>query len=390
MVSTEYLFIHPLLGPDDSWSGYLVESAPGIAKALLQSLLGNPRINEFDYRQPWLIPALPGLGEACRHERAVTVFPSHPKGHADEAAKQLEAELRQGSRKVALLASLEAPLPATGAWDYLLLGISHARTLPPFALFGLASRTIVVAIEVHSHTDRNWLLEKSCALSTGEFLLTRANPGAKADTTRSKLLELLTLVANDADTPSLEAVFRQEPKLSYSLLRLVNSAALAPRSPITSFAQAINLLGRRQLQRWLQLLVYADPNNGTHPNPLLQKAAARGRQLELLALRLDPLPVAEDLGDAAFMIGAFSLLDVLLNMSMSEILQQLPLSDLVRAALDEHGGPLGKMLKAIEAAEARELGRAAGELDGLGISGDDHLACQLEALNWAAKIRPSH
>lgn len=88
---------------------------------------------------------------------------------------------------------------------------------------------------------------------------------------RIKLLEMLALVADDADTGKLEAIFRQEPKLSYSLLRLVNSAAIAPRNPITSFAQAINLLGRRQLQRWLQLLVYADPNNSQLPNPLLQK-----------------------------------------------------------------------------------------------------------------------
>ncbi|MBK8317119.1 MAG: HDOD domain-containing protein [Betaproteobacteria bacterium] len=49
------------------------------------------------------------------------------------------------------------------------------------------------------------------------------------------------MVADDADTGKLEAIFRQEPKLSYNLLRLVNSAAIAPRNPITSFAQAINL-----------------------------------------------------------------------------------------------------------------------------------------------------
>jgi len=254
----------------------------------------------------------------------------------------------------------------------------------------MASRTIVVAIDVHSHADRHWLLDNACSLSSGEFLLTRSTPGAKADTTRTKLLELLALIADDADTAALDAIFRQESKLSYSLLRLVNSAAIAPRNPITSFGQAINLLGRRQLQRWVQLLVYADPNNGSHPNPLLQKAAARGRLLELLAARLNPPPASEGLDDAAFMIGTFSLLDVLLNMSMPEILQQLPLSDLVRSALAEYAGPLGQLLKAVNAAESRDLPAAAKRLAELGITSQDYLGSQLEALNWAAKIRPSH
>jgi hypothetical protein len=100
---------------------------------------------------------------------------------------------------------------------------------------------------------------------------------------------------------------------------------MSPRSPITSFGQAINLLGRRQLQRWLQLLVYSDPNNGQHPTPLLQKAAARGRLIELLVPSLGIDPALENPGDMAFMIGTFSLLDTLLNMSMGDILHQLPL-----------------------------------------------------------------
>jgi hypothetical protein len=245
------------------------------------------------------------------------------------------------------MASANAKLPATGTWDYLLIGASHARCLPPFTLHGMASRTTIVATDVHSHSDREWLLGNACALSTSEFLLTRSASNSKADITRLKLLKLLTLIEGDADTGALETVFREEAKLSYSLLRLVNSAALAPRSPITSFTQAINLLGRRQLQRWLQLLVYSDPNNGQHPTPLLQKAASRGRILELLVGRLDP--TLENPEDTAFMIGTFSLLDVLLNMSMSDIVHQLPLPPVVHEALAAHDGALGQLLGVLDA-----------------------------------------
>lgn len=391
MPSSDLLFIHPLLGADDAWSGYRVEFAPGNADGeALDKLGAAARLDDFDHRHPWLIPALPGLkSSTALGERSVLVFSAAANSEDTETLKQFEASQRQARRKLALIAAPGGKLPATGTWDYLLLTASHARSLAPYTLLGLSSRTVVVATDVHSHADRQWVLDNACTLSTNEFLLTRSNPSTKADTTRIHLLELLALIADDADTGPLEAVFRQEPKLSYSLLRLVNSAAIAPRSPITSFAQAINLLGRRQLQRWLQLLVYADPNNGHTPNPLLQKAAARGSLLEKLARHLTPLPETENLEDAAFMIGTFSLLNVLLNMSMTEILQQLPLSVPVRTALAEHGGALGRLLLALEAAEGRDLPTAALRLTELGISSQDYLEAQLEAFSWAAKIRPA-
>jgi EAL and modified HD-GYP domain-containing signal transduction protein len=89
------------------------------------------------------------------------------------------------------------------------------------------------------------------------------------------------------------------------------------------------------------------------------------------------------------MIGTFSLLDVLLNMSMQEILQQLPLSDVVRSALGEYGGPLGRLLRALNSADGRDLKSAARDLTEQGIAGDTFLTAQLEAFSWASKIRPA-
>ena len=391
MAKSDFLFIHPLLGADDAWSAYLVETSPAARnQTSLDRLSAAPALADFDHRHPWFIPVtVPACQTDTLGERAVFVFPANAPADQAEALKLFEADRRKASGRVATQAGNDGSLPATGAWPYLLLPAGRARSLPPFTLLGLSSRTAIVAIDVHSHTDRQWFLDNACTLSTGEFLLTRANKPGKADTTRIKLLELLALIAKDADTAELDAIFRQESKLSYSLLRLVNSAAIAPSRPITSFSQAINLLGRRQLQRWLQLLVYADPNNGQHPNPLLQKAAARGHLLETLAAGGIADATSAELRDAAFMVGSFSLLHVLLNMPMNEIVHQLPLADSVTAALTEHGGRLGVLLGAVEAAEARDLQTAAIRLGQLGIDADSHLAAQLGALAWAAKIHPA-
>lgn len=389
MPGTAPVFVYPLLGADDSWSGFRVEFAPGVPsdRETLARLFSSPLLETFDHRHPWFLPALSGGYDAgVLTERSVTVFPTHPDPQEADALGELEASLRLARRKVGLMASPDTKLPAAGCWDYLLISSSHARSLPPFTLIGQASRTALLATDVHTHNDREWILSNACALATGEFLQTRSTPNAKADITRLKLLKLLALIANDADAVDLDTIFREEPKLSYSLLRLVNSAALSPGSPITSFTQAITLLGRRQLQRWLQLLVYSDPNNGQHPNPLLQKAAARGRLVELLAKHITPQLPAGQLADTAFMIGTFSLLDVLLGMSMPEIMRQLPLPEVAQKALVEHAGGLGELLAAITAADKHELKVASGRLKGLGIDSNDYFEAQLEAYGWASKI----
>lgn len=382
-----YPFIHPLLGTDDSWAAYRLEfAAPSPTDWNPDALCGSEHFTGFDQRHPWFIPA----HQAGEHtpERVVFFFPGSSR--EGNTPTPLEAALRQAKRKLASESIQGSKLPGSGTWDYLFIPISQARSLPPFTLQGMATRTVVIATDVHSPSDRAWALANACALSTGEYLLARATSGKKADTTRQKMLTLLALIAEDADTGKLDEIFRQEAKLSYSLLRLVNSAAIAPRTPITSFIQAINLLGRRQLERWLQLLVYADPNNGQSPNPLLYKAATRGRLMELLALQLPDPPELPSLSDSAFMIGAFSLLDILLNMSTPEILQQLPLCPAVQQALARHEGVLGKLLSAIAAADARDLNTADRLFGELEIPTDTLLDAQLQALAWANRIRPSN
>ena len=102
--------------------------------------------------------------------------------------------------------------------------------------------------------------------------------------------------------------------MSFHLLKLVNSAAFAVNTAITGYAQAIAVLGRRQLQRWLQLLLYARGGADGLPNLLLPLAALRAGQLEMLCKRDGG---DRDEQDLAFMTGAFSLLDRLLGMPMA-------------------------------------------------------------------------
>lgn len=86
--------------------------------------------------------------------------------------------------------------------------------------------------------------------------------GKKLGHSQLAMIRLLGLVMDDAETMQLEAVFKHEPGLAVNLLRLTNSVATGVRTKVTSLRHAITVLGRRQLQRWLQLLLYTNPTGG--------------------------------------------------------------------------------------------------------------------------------
>jgi len=210
--------------------------------------------------------------------------------------------------------------------------------------------------------------------------------GKKLGHSQLAMVRLLGLVMEDAETLKLEGVFKHEPGLAINLLRLTNSVATGLRTKVTSLRHAITVLGRRQLQRWLQLLLYTNPSGGDQvANPLLQLAATRGRFLELLAGNLRP--GAREFEDHAFMTGIMSLMPTLLGVPLDEILKGIQLSNEIREAIDNRAGQLGVMLSLAEALEAGD-GAACHDLTEQ-LAGADHLmvnACLTQALTWASNI----
>lgn len=208
-------------------------------------------------------------------------------------------------------------------------------------------------------------------------------PQKKEVPSRGLLLKLMTLVTSDADTDEIEALIKRDPNLSYQLLKLVNSVAFAPGKKIASFGQAIALLGRRQLQRWLQLLLYARQPGSPHASPLLPRAAQRAGLMEALARRQGLL---REMQDHAFMVGMFSLLDQLFGEPVAEVIKPLNLPDPVVQGLTLGESPLGALLTAVVASEGQPTAALGEQIARLGISEEDWAAAQVEALRWAVQV----
>jgi len=210
--------------------------------------------------------------------------------------------------------------------------------------------------------------------------------GKKLNPSQIALLRLLGLVLRDAETSEIENAFKVEPGLTVNMLRLTNSVSNGLTTRITSLRHAITILGRRQLQRWLQLLIYTNPKgNGQGDNPLLPLAATRGRLMELLAEKL--VPRNREFSDQAFMVGIMSLMPALLGVQMEEILTHLPVAPRVRQALTEQTGQLGHLLLLAQATEQTDpdvFAEAVQRVPGISLEFLDE--CLAQALYWANNL----
>lgn len=208
--------------------------------------------------------------------------------------------------------------------------------------------------------------------------------GKKLDHSQLALMRLMGLLLADADTAELEAALKPEPGLIVNLLRLTNSAGSGTLVRITSLKHAITVLGRRQLQRWLQLLLFASGKHGSTRNPLLQLAATRGRLMELLA---GAMKKEGSFSDEAFMVGIMSLMPTLLSLPIEEIIAPLPISLRAQEALRDNKGELGELLQLAIASESGTPESVAPfllALPRITLPAFNHAIA--EALTWAAAI----
>ena len=209
----------------------------------------------------------------------------------------------------------------------------------------------------------------------------------KVDVVKIAMLQLMKQVMAETELAEIEETFKQNPGLTYNLLRLVNSVAIGLRVRIKTLRHALMVLGLEQLKRWITLALYACNDNGVQ-SPLLEMAAMRGKLMELLVGSL-PANGGKEHADRAFMAGILSLIDVLFEVSMDELVGKLNLVDDVRNALLDRSGALGRLLVLAENLERADFAGVNEQLDHCGLSFDQLLAAQLETIAWSDSLSAS-
>ncbi|WP_224957542.1 EAL and HDOD domain-containing protein [Geomonas subterranea] len=210
----------------------------------------------------------------------------------------------------------------------------------------------------------------------------------KIDIGKITMMQLMKQVMADAEWGEIEETFKQNPGLTYNLLRLVNSVAMGLRVRIKTLRHALTVLGLEQLKRWITLALYASNDQNGVQSPLLEMAATRGKLMELLILASRGRGAGE-LADQGFMVGILSLIDVLFEDSMAELVGKLNLVENVKSALLHREGDLGGLLVLAEMLERADFAAVSEQLDICELELDQLLSAQLETFSWADKLSAS-
>lgn len=192
-------------------------------------------------------------------------------------------------------------------------------------------------------------------LYEGEFF---RMPVTKGQTEVSPLkvnyIELLNMVnASDFDLTKAADVIGRDTALVISLLKMVNK--MARNSEITSIRHAAAMLGQRELKKWINTAV-TNQLCADRPNEITRVSLPRAKFAENLASAFEMSMQSSEL----FLMGLFSVLDLILDKPMEEALKMVKVSKEINAALIEGKGPFAEVLHFVnryENADWQEISR---------------------------------
>lgn len=145
----------------------------------------------------------------------------------------------------------------------------------------------------------------------------------------------------------IEEIIKSDLSMSYSLLRIINSAHYG--YDVKSIRQAIVLLGVEKLKKW-SLLCFLKGLDNNKPDILFKTAVLRANFAESLTDYF-----GDNRGDNLFVLGLLSVLDAYLDRKLEDILAEISLSSNLKEALIKREGQLGDLLLLIEAFEEFNL-----------------------------------
>lgn len=227
-----------------------------------------------------------------------------------------------------------------------LMGLNPARLRAVFAMLKKkAPQARLLAEKVETAAELTLVKSLGAELFQGFFFATpTVLTASKVPADAMVLLELAgSLDGDDLDLQRVARVLSHEPRMTFRLLQLVNSASVGLAQRIDSVERATAMLGADQLRRLVLLLMMTTAGQG--PDEVVNLAVVRAKMAETLA------PIYNVNPATAFTTGMLSMSDVAFSSPMETLVEQLPLSDAIREALVHRTGDLGRLLDDVVAYE---------------------------------------
>ncbi|HXM64855.1 MAG TPA: HDOD domain-containing protein [Terriglobales bacterium] len=197
---------------------------------------------------------------------------------------------------------------------------------------------------------------------------------------RLNYLRMLKAVSQpELDVREIENLIKSEAALCYRLLRYLNSAAFGFANEIHSVRHALSILGEREVRRWIRLVATLGAGQGK-TSELVLSAMVRARFCELLSPRIPH-------GDSdLFLMGLLSLMDAILEIPMSQVLDHIPIDQETKSVLLGGASRLRLFYQLMLAQESGEWKTASDLTSRLHITESEVAECYWQAMQWAREV----
>lgn len=304
----------------------------------------------------------------------------------DELIEQIK-RLRQQNCQFALddfvyRQSLEQFLPLV---DIIKIDITQLdqAALRQHVEFGKEHNKVLLAEKVENHNQFDLCKSLGFTMFQGYFL---AKPRVlvQSDLPASKLriIAVMNQIMGEADNAIIVRDLSHDLSLCYKLLKFINSVGRSCGKQLNHISEAVAILGRNALYRWLSLLLFTSSDeNDTQSNALFNLSFYRGRLMELFGEASGHKSANE-----LFILGTFSYLEALLNRRLSLILKDLVIPPLIKQALVEQDGPYWPFLRLVQAIERGDTTEIVNVSASLGLTMDNINEMQLSATIYCESL----
>ena len=219
--------------------------------------------------------------------------------------------------------------------------------------------------------------EGGYSLYEGEFYRLPVTKGLKeVAPLKVNYIELLNMVNDDDfDLTKAADIIGRDTALVLNLLGIVNKMSV--NSEITSIRHAAAMLGQKELKKWINTAV-TNQLCADKPNEITRVSLLRAKFAENMAPFFEMAGQSQEL----FLLGLFSVLDIILDMPMSDALKKVRVSKQIEKALVKGEGEFADVLKFVTAYETANWG----EIDRImllkNIDNDALFDAYKESLEW--------
>ncbi|MDE6213750.1 MAG: HDOD domain-containing protein [Lachnospiraceae bacterium] len=205
-------------------------------------------------------------------------------------------------------------------------------------------------------------------------------PITKGETEVSPLkinyLELMNIVnAPDFELTEAADVIGRDTALVVELLKMVNHIAV--NSQVTSIRHAAAILGQRELKKWINTVITKELC-ADRPNEVSRTSMLRAKFMECLA----PVFGLGMKSSEVFLMGLFSILNIILNMPMEEALKMVTVSKEIEDALVRGTGELANIYSFVVSYEAADWQEISRQLIVLNVDTDVIYQAYTETVCW--------